>query len=87
LNNFLKVASGYHTVVIVEDGIKSGGIGEELKAFLLENHYFAVSNMGFPETFLSQGSREQILENAFLSPNDIQKEALGVLNENYFSGK
>ncbi len=87
LNNFLKICSGYQTVVIVEDGIKSGGIGEELKAFLLENHYFAVSNMGFPETFLSQGSREQILENAFLSPNDIQKEALGVLNENNLSGK
>ena len=78
---FCETCAKYDAVVIVEDGIKSGGVGEELERALFERKYFSVGVLAFAQKFPAQGSREEILEGAFLSPNDIQKEALGILNQ------
>lgn len=78
---FCETCAKYDAVVILEDGIKSGGVGEELERALFERKYFSVGVLAFAQKFPAQGSREEILEGAFLSPNDIQKEALGILNQ------
>lgn len=78
---FCETCAAYDAVVIVEDGVKSGGVGEELEGALLKKKYFSSSVLAFAKKFPAQGSREEILEGAFLSPNDIQKEALGILNQ------
>ncbi len=78
---FCETCAKYDAVVIVEDGVKSGGVGEELERALFERKYFSVGVLAFAQKFPAQGSREEILEGAFLSPNDIQKEALGILNQ------
>lgn len=84
---FCETCARYDAVVIVEDGVKSGGVGEELEAALFRRKYFSAGVLAFAKKFPAQGSREEILEAAFLSPNDIQKEALGILNQLNFRGE
>lgn len=80
--HFALLASEYDAVIVIEDGIKKGGVGEELRAaFHEKNARTLFSAMAFEWGFPAQGSREQVLENAFLSSNDIVKEALGLLNK------
>ncbi|MBO7122094.1 MAG: 1-deoxy-D-xylulose-5-phosphate synthase [Treponema sp.] len=78
---FYSICKDYDALVIVEDAIKQGGFAEELEAFVQSKGFRAVQVLAFGQKFPAQGSREQILENAFLSPNDIQRAALGLLNQ------
>ncbi len=78
---FFQAAKGYDALVVVEDGIKQGGFGEELEAEALRRDFRAAQVLAFGQKFPPHGSREQVLENAFLSPNDIRRAALGLLNE------
>ena len=77
--------------------IPIGTFHEDLKVVLAENNkqiipiatikielkrnFGSVQALAFGQKFPAQGSREQILENAFLSPNDISRAALGLLNQ------
>lgn len=78
---FFGVCKSYDALVVVEDGIKQGGFGEELELEVRRRSFSFVQTLAFGQKFPSQGSREQVLENAFLSPNDIQRAALGLLNQ------
>ena len=78
---FFETCKDYDALVIVEDAIKQGGFGEELEAEALKRNFGSVQALAFGQKFPAQGSREQILENAFLSPNDISRAALGLLNQ------
>ena len=78
---FFGVCKSYDALVVVEDGIKQGGFGEELELEARRRSFSFVQTLAFGQKFPSQGSREQVLENAFLSPNDIQRAALGLLNQ------
>lgn len=78
---FFGVCKSYDALVIVEDGIKQGGFGEELELEARRRGFGSVQTLAFGQKFPAQGSREQVLENAFLSPNDIQRAALGLLNQ------
>ncbi len=78
---FFDIYKNYDALVIVEDGIKQGGVGEELELEALKRNFKQVQVLAFGQNFPPQGSREQILEDAFLSPNDIQRAALGLLNQ------
>lgn len=78
---FFNVCKDYDALVAVEDGIKQGGFGEELELEARRRGFAFVQALAFGQKFPSQGSREQVLENAFLSPNDIQRAALGLLNQ------
>ncbi len=79
--SFFGICKSYDALVLVEDGIKQGGACEEIEAEALRRNFRAVQVLAFGQKFPEQGSREQILENSFLSPNDIQRAALGLLNE------
>ncbi|MFI3257066.1 MAG: 1-deoxy-D-xylulose-5-phosphate synthase [Spirochaetales bacterium] len=74
---FLSVISPYKRVFFVEDGIRIGGIGTYLES-LSDRRYSdkktAVS--GFPDRFLAQGTREQILDDAHLTGKHLAQKAL-----------
>ncbi|HZK19724.1 MAG TPA: 1-deoxy-D-xylulose-5-phosphate synthase N-terminal domain-containing protein, partial [Treponemataceae bacterium] len=76
-DSFLAVVKKYNTIFFVEDGIRIGGIGTYLESLVnrkLDNKKTVVS--GFPDLFLPQGNRKQILEDAHLSPQYLAKKAM-----------
>jgi 1-deoxy-D-xylulose-5-phosphate synthase len=72
---FLDSVSGYRSVVLVEDGIETGGIAESLAALLgRERPNLLVSVLAFDGLFYPQGTRAEILASAGLSPAHIADE-------------
>lgn len=66
---FIEIARKYDDIVFVEDGIRIGGIGTYLESLL--NRYHLGRNtavQGFKDKFVPQGKRNEILEDAHLSP-------------------
>jgi hypothetical protein len=78
---FLSVASAYKAVVFAEDGAVAGGIGRYLEHILKTApeaagvRGTATRTLGFPDRFLAQGKRAEILEDAGLSPEAIADAA------------
>ncbi len=76
---FIDIAARYDHIVFVEDGIRIGGIGTYLESLLqrsLEGKKTAVC--GFPDRFLAQGKRSDILEEAHLSPAHLARKMLSL---------
>jgi 1-deoxy-D-xylulose-5-phosphate synthase len=65
---FLEIAAKYSYIFFIEDGVKNGGIGRFLER-LVQKYVPGAStlSLGFPDRFLAQGTREEILEDAELS--------------------
>lgn len=77
---FLRIADGYRAVVFVEDGVTAGGIGRHLELLVRKNLAGArTAALGFPDRFMAQGTRAEILEDAGLSPESITRAALGLV--------
>ena len=77
---FAGLASGYDAVVVVEDGVRIGGVGEEIENALVERNVPVKTRIvACPDRFLQQGNREQILEDCGMGPNDIFRAALSAL--------
>lgn len=78
---FLELAKNYDGIVFVEDGMKIGGISEELARLCAENRIEKIAVKAFPEGFYHQGTRKQVLEQAGLAPEDLRKAALEILKK------
>lgn len=76
---FLNLAKNYDGIVFVEDGMKTGGISEELARLCAENGIEKIAVKAFPEEFYHQGTRSQVLEQAGLSPENLRESALEIL--------
>lgn len=74
----IEIMKRYDAVVFVEDGIITGGISEYL-ALLSEKNGIKYAVKAFPEGFYSQGSREEVLNEASLSVNDLKNAALSLI--------
>jgi len=72
---FIDAVSDYRSVVLVEDGMRSGGVAEYLE-FLIRDRSPDVrtSVMAFEPLFYPQGKRNEILRSAGLSPAHIVDE-------------
>ena len=70
---FIELAKKYYGIVLVEDGVKIGGICEYLKSILAENGILNTKLLGFDDRFFSHGTRDEILEAAGLSVNHIKR--------------
>lgn len=70
---FIELAKKYYGVVLVEDGVKIGGICEYLKSILAENGILNTKLLGFDDKFFSHGTRDEILEATGLSVNHIKR--------------
>ena len=72
---FIKAMQKYSHVFVFEDGSKIGGVGEYIEALILkvETHKKRreVHLLAFPDSFLSQGTREEVLDEAGLSSSSI----------------
>ncbi len=76
---FIEIARQYDDIVFVEDGIRIGGIGTYLESLL--NRYHLDRNtavQGFKDTFVPQGKRSEILEDAHLSPAHLARKMLSL---------
>ena len=73
---FLNIASKYDAVIFVEDGVRIGGIGTYLESLIHVQFPKIRSKVcGFPDNFIPQGKRSQILENSGLAPFQLALEA------------
>ncbi|MBR3812591.1 MAG: 1-deoxy-D-xylulose-5-phosphate synthase [Spirochaetaceae bacterium] len=84
---FLNIAARYDAVVFVEDGVRIGGIGTFLESLIHVQFPKIRSKLcGFPDNFIPQGKRSQILENSGLAPFQLALEAeLLISKESEFS--
>ena len=70
-DDLVSLCKKYKKIVIAEDGIKQGGVGEYIECLLLKNGIKNIKVLGFPQSYLSQGTREEVLSAAGLSCQDI----------------
>ena len=70
---FVDLASRYKGVLFVEDGVVTGGISEHLCAVLAKNKYLRTKILAFEDKFYAHANRQQILEQAGMSPSQIAK--------------
>lgn len=73
---FVSLAKNYGKIAIIEDGIKTGGIGKHIEAMLFEHNFKNIKVFAFPDRFLSHGTRAEILDDAGLSAKKILSELL-----------
>jgi 1-deoxy-D-xylulose-5-phosphate synthase len=71
----MEMAKDHRLVVCIEDGVRVGGIGtrirQDLRAAGVDT---AVTEIGLPDEFLPHGTREQVLELAGLTPQNIARD-------------
>lgn len=80
--HFAGLVRNYDGVVIVEDGLRIGGIGEYLQHCMESSpdcKDVRSRVLAFPDGFAGTGTRGQILEEAGLSPEKIASAALEIL--------
>ena len=80
--SIVQLAASHRLVITIEDGIRVGGVGTRVRQVLREAGVdTAVDELGVPDEFIDHASREQILENAGLSPakiaHDVVAQVLG----------
>lgn len=66
------ICSRYGKIIVVEDGVKTGGVGEAVEIILRRQHIENVTVLAFPEKFISQGTRQEILQDAGVAVGDIE---------------
>lgn len=80
--SIIELAASHRLVITIEDGIRVGGIGTRVRQVLREAGVdTAVDELGVPDEFIDHASREQILEDAGLTPakiaHDVVAQVLG----------
>lgn len=68
---FIELASRYSRILLVEDGVKTGGISEYIENILQKAGITKVKIMAFEEKYYSHGSRNEVLSEAGLDENSI----------------
>ncbi|MER7795751.1 1-deoxy-D-xylulose-5-phosphate synthase [Microbacterium sp. NPDC096154] len=75
--SIVELAGRHRLVITLEDGIRVGGIGTRVRQVLREAGVdTAVDELGVPDDFLDHASREQILEDAGLTPARIAQDVV-----------
>ncbi|MCR5621173.1 MAG: 1-deoxy-D-xylulose-5-phosphate synthase [Treponema sp.] len=82
---FLSIAEKYNAIVFIEDGVQTGGISEYLEKLVnrggRRERKASTAVLSFPDCFLHNGTRAQILEEAGLSPDRIADTAIRLMEE------
>lgn len=77
-NYFVRLAKNYDKVVVVEDCVRNGGIGEYIEDLLFENNYKNILVKSFPDRFIPQGTRAEICEECGMNGRAIASEAMEI---------
>ncbi|WP_104092245.1 1-deoxy-D-xylulose-5-phosphate synthase [Arthrobacter sp. GMC3] len=80
--SIVQLASGHRIVIVIEDGVRAGGVGsrirQELRAAGVDT---ALNEVGLPVEFLDHGTREEVLERVGLTAQrvaqDVVEQVLG----------
>ena len=75
-NYFASLSKNYDKVVVVEDGVKNGGIGEYIENLLFERGFNNILLKSFPDKFIPQGSRSDICESCGMNGVKIAEDSL-----------
>jgi 1-deoxy-D-xylulose-5-phosphate synthase len=71
----LQLANSHDLFVTVEENVLAGGVGQAVNAFLQSQRILKpVLNIGLPDTFVEQGTREQLLTLCGLDTQGILKQ-------------
>jgi 1-deoxy-D-xylulose-5-phosphate synthase len=71
----IDLAAEHRIVVTIEDGIRVGGIGTRVRQDLREAGIdTAVDELGLPDEFIDHATRDEILEEAGLTPQKIARD-------------
>lgn len=76
-DEFIKIASNYKNILFAEDGVKNGSMSVYLESLLHQNRKTAkikTKILSFPDFFVANGTRSQVLDFAGLSPEKIANE-------------
>lgn len=75
--SLVELAAAHRLVITIEDGIRVGGIGTRIRQTLREASVdTAVDELGVPDEFIDHASREQILEDAGLTAQQIARDVV-----------
>ncbi|MCR2761951.1 1-deoxy-D-xylulose-5-phosphate synthase [Microbacterium sp. zg.B48] len=75
--SIVELAASHRLVITIEDGIRVGGIGTRVRQVLREAGVdTAVDELGLPDEFIPHATREQILEDAGLTPAKIAQDVV-----------
>ncbi len=78
---FLSFARLYDAVVLVEDGICTGGISEFIAGVCTRNGIQKVAVKAFPEKFYAQGTRYEVCQEAGMTADDLKDAAFSLLGK------
>jgi 1-deoxy-D-xylulose-5-phosphate synthase len=75
--SIISIAAEHRLVVTIEDGVRVGGVGtrirQDLRAASVDT---AVTELGLPDQFLDHGTRDFILEQVGLTPQNIARDVV-----------
>jgi len=76
---FTNLVKPYDYIVFVEDGVRIGGIGTFLESLLQRTYEVKKTAVcGFPDRYIAQGKKQDILEEAHLSSTHIIRKVLEI---------
>ncbi len=76
-DELVDMAREHDYVVTIEDNLVSGGVGERLRARLINGGVpVPVLTHGIPQRFLEHGSRDEVLEEIGLTPRNVARHVL-----------
>ena len=79
-DSVIDLAAQHSLVAVIEDGVKIGGIGSQIRSDLREaDSRIGVLELGVPDEFLPQGTREEILAHVGLDADTIVSDIVGAL--------
>ncbi len=75
--SIVELAASHRLVITIEDGIRVGGIGTRVRQVLREAGVdTAVDELGVPDEFIDHASREEIFQDAGLTPARIAQDVV-----------
>jgi 1-deoxy-D-xylulose-5-phosphate synthase len=75
--SIVELAASHRLVITIEDGIRVGGIGTRVRQVLREAGVdTAVDELGVPDEFIDHSTREEIFEDAGLTPAKIAQDVV-----------
>ncbi|GAA1810321.1 1-deoxy-D-xylulose-5-phosphate synthase [Nesterenkonia flava] len=73
----ISLAARHRIVVVIEDGVKAGGVGSRIRQVMRENGVdTALNEVGLPVEFLAHGSRNEVLERVGLTSAQIAQDTV-----------
>ena len=81
-----KIKENFSNVITIEEGVLSGGFGDGVASWLLENGYKGrMKKIGLPDEFVEHGTREEILQMLGLDAKGIASKINNFLEKNNLS--